>query len=112
MREYLIRVGDDGMVTDLQEVSDLKQFDSAEEMFAELEADGLAPCDGCQQLEAVLVSMIKSLNERLAAAEKRIRDLEARPVVTAEPLPYREYPGSLAWSRPWWDTITVSCNKL
>lgn len=108
MKEYLIRVGDDGMVTDLQEVSDLKQFNDAEEMFAEL--DG--PCDDCQQLEAVLVSMIKSLNERLAAAEKRIRDLEARPVVTAEPLPYREYPGSPTWSRPWWDTITVTCNKI
>lgn len=62
MKEYILRIQG--------EQADIEPIDS---------------CD-CKQLEAVTVAMIKSLNERLVRAEKKIKDLEARPVLEAEPL--------------------------
>ena len=86
MTDYLIRTGKDGMVTDLMELG--------EDEPAECDGDcACCPidCDKCDQLEAVTLEMIKSLNERLARVEKKIADLEARPMLEAEPLmPYRD----------------------
>ena len=92
MTDYLIRTGKDGMVTDLMELG--------EDEPAECDGDcDCCPidCDKCDQLEAVTLEMIKSLNERLSRAEKRIADLEARPMLEAEPL----YPAFDHLVRPW-----------
>ncbi len=57
-------------------------------------------CDECEQLEAVMVAMIKSLNERITALEKRIDELEASRVIVTHP------------ARPWSITYDTAGNPI
>jgi hypothetical protein len=66
-------------------------------------------CSDVEELEAIMVAMIKSLNERLMQAERKIKELEARPVLLSEPLlPYER---QILPDSPYggW---TITCNKI
>jgi len=39
-------------------------------------------CSDVEELEAIMVAMVKTLNERLTLAEKRIKELEGKPQAT------------------------------
>jgi len=87
--------------------SDIKQAALAalEEFFDE-------PCEQChdvEELEAIMVAMVKTLNERLTLAEKKIKELEARPVLLSEPLlPYER---QFLQDSPF-GSWTITCNKI
>ena len=66
MKEYLIRVGDDGMVTDLLGLEEDEG----------MQAEELDPCDECQQLEAAMLAIISGLREEIGMLKARVRDLE------------------------------------
>ena len=81
MTDYLIRTGEDGMVTDLME--------RGEDEPAECDGDcDCCPidCDKCDQLEVVMVAFMKDFREKLAVLERRIEQLENRPILEAESL--------------------------
>lgn len=66
MKEYILRV--QGEMVDLEPME---------------------KCERCSEVvdsEAAMLAVIKALRERIDAQEKRIKELEARPIVTAEPL--------------------------
>ncbi|MCK9571368.1 hypothetical protein M0R72_20635 [Candidatus Pacearchaeota archaeon] len=61
MKEYILRFDElTGAIVGLEEIDE----------------------DPIGELEAVVVAMIKSLNERLTLAEKRIKELEGKPQAT------------------------------
>ena len=66
MTNYLIRTGKDGMVTDLVELGE-----------EEHESCLSDKCYDCEQLEAALLAIIQSQNEKLRQMESRIRRLES-----------------------------------
>jgi len=85
--------------------SDIKQAALAalEEFFDE-------PCEQChdvEELEAIMVAMVKTLNERLTLAEKKIKELEARPIATINQ--HYSYPApdtSAPWTQPFTPIFT------
>ena len=74
MTDYLIRAGKDGMVTDLLELDEENESHLSDK------------CYDCEQLEAVMVAFMKDFREKLAVLERRIEQLENRPILEAESL--------------------------
>ena len=96
MTDYLIRTGEDGMVTDLLELDEENESHLSDK------------CYDCEQLEAAMLAIISSLREEINVLKARVGDLEKRPTLTAEPLmPYREAPWA---SEPdWLPKIYFTC---
>jgi len=68
-------------------------------------------CSDVEELEAIMVAMVKSLNERLMQAERKIKELEARRVMPSEQiLPYRDERQFLPDSP--FGGWTITCNKI
>ncbi len=88
MKEYILRFDElTGAIVGLEEIDE----------------------DPIGELEAIMVAMVKTLNERLTHAEKKIKELEARPVLLSEPLlPYeRQFLPDSPFGG--W---TITCNKI
>jgi len=88
MKEYIVRI--QGEMMDIEPLED-------------------ETCSDVEELEAIMVAMVKTLNERLTQAEKKIKELEARPVLLSEPLlPYeRQFLPDSPFGG--W---TITCNKI
>ena len=63
MKEYIVRINDDGSIVGIEE----------------LDEDPCGQCRDVDELEAVMVAMIKTLNERLTLVEQKIKELEGKP---------------------------------
>ena len=74
MKEFLIRVGDDGMVTDLLELDEGNESYLSDK------------CYDCEQLEAAMLAIISGLREEIGMLKMRVSELEKRPMLEAEPL--------------------------
>ena len=93
MKEYLVRIDDNGVITEFTEMG---------------EDDDCDRCYDCEQLEAAMLAIISSLREEIGMLKMRVSELEKRPTLTAEPLmPYREAPWA---SEPdWLPKIYFTC---
>ena len=58
MKEYIVRI--QGEMMDVEPLED-------------------ETCSDVEELEAIMVAMVKTLNERLTHAEKKIKELEGKP---------------------------------
>ena len=101
MKEYLLRI--DGEMADIEPLSGESCQDR---------------CYEVEELEAVMVAMIKTLREEIQGLKGRITELEGRPYITitgSSTFPYTYNPNpevdpnTTNCPHPWWTTHQVIC---